>query len=84
MTRSCDFCDGAVTQKDSYPHDGMTVEIYRCGECTRRGALVYYPDGHTAGRGCLAEQADEQIHAPLDGLWARLGGLIGRLRGDDR
>jgi hypothetical protein len=87
----CGDCSGPVSQIDEYPHDGETVEIYRCAACEREGAIVRHPDGHTAGRGILAEQADQRIYSGRDcarilfaGLkWLSKGlyGLLTRLFG---
>ena len=85
----CDDCGGSVTSIDHYPHDGATVEIVRCAACTRRGTLIHHPDGHTAGDGIVAEQADEQIHTvTLSDCWqavqtgvTRTFGLLKRLYG---
>jgi hypothetical protein len=79
----CDDCGGPVSQIDGYPHDGMTVEIYRCAACTREGTLVRHPDGHTSGRGILSEQADETILTLADYVRGGRKGLsrsFGRLK----
>jgi NAD-dependent SIR2 family protein deacetylase len=79
----CDHCGGAVAQEDSYRHDGMVVKIHRCTDCETEGTLVFHPDGHTSGRGCLAEQADEKIHTlgeEFRALRDRLSGVLEGLR----
>lgn len=82
MTLSCGYCDGDLDCEDTYAHDGARIEIHRCATCAREGTLVRYPDGRTAGRGCLAGYADERIHTPVDGLWRLLDRVLDRVRGD--
>lgn len=72
----CGACGERQVEKvDQYRHDGSTVEIYRCVACESEGALVHHPDGHTSGRGILAEHADQRIYSGRDGARALSRGV---------